>query len=107
MTGWAVVVAGWKAGCNFAVQLYRVFCTDTECTGCSVQIQSVQGVQYQCTVHRRTGVGARRPRAVGRQPPESAELPGITALRHRADNNLNNKYFFLFNKMFLLEQNTF
>ena len=98
--GVAAAVESWVQLCRAAVQgvqhkyrVYRVFSTDTECTGCSAQIQSVQGVQYQCTVHCRTGVGARLGRAVGRQPPESAELPGITALRHRADNNLITNIF--------------
>ena len=79
MTGWAVVVAGWKAGCNFAVQLYRVFSTDTECTGCSVSVYSApphRSRSQAAAGSRETAAGVSRAagdhctQAPGRQQPQ-------------------------------------
>ena len=101
MTGWAVVVAGWqqrwKAGCNFAVQLYRVFSTDTECTGCSVSV-------YSALPHRsrsQAGAGSRETAA------GVSRAAGDHCTQAPGRQQPHNKYFFLIYKIFLIEQNTF
>ena len=96
MTGWAVVVAGWqqrwKAGCNFAVQLYRVFSTDTECTGCSVSV-------YSALPHRsrsQAGAGSRETAA------GVSRAAGDHCTQAPGRQQPHNKYFFLIYKIFLI-----